>query len=229
MTATAASMSASTAEWGGTEAPRCRARHSSCPLVSGPLLALWFLLAAAVPALAEGPAGDRLALPAAATSPVAAGGAAPAATPNMPAGSLAPAGAPAPGPGGDAAAPADGGFRRLLADPRAWVADVFLHALATLLRSIADLAHQAVGAVMVSPLNFITQTPPAVSYESATVRTLWGIVRAIANAGLVLVVAWGGLNLITRGQLGAASHEIKELLPRLAIAALLINTSLWWG
>jgi hypothetical protein len=32
-----------------------------------------------------------------------------------------------------------------------------------------------------------------------------------------------------RGQLGAAYHEIKELLPRLATAALLINTSLWWG
>ena len=82
---------------------------------------------------------------------------------------------------------------------------------------------------MGSSLNFITQTPPAGTYESPTVKTLWEAVRTVMNAGLALVALWGGFNLIVREQIGAPYHEAMELVPRLVIGALLANTSLSWA
>jgi hypothetical protein len=78
-------------------------------------------------------------------------------------------------------------------------------------------------------LNFITSTPPALSYANPSIAGLWGVSRAIANAGLVLAAAWGALQLIVRGHIGSPYHEAMELFPRLALGALLANTSLWWA
>ena len=82
---------------------------------------------------------------------------------------------------------------------------------------------------MGSSLNFITQTPPAGSYASPTVQTLWVVVQASANIGLALVALWGGFNVITREQLGTPYHDLMELVPRLMLGALLVNTSPWWA
>lgn len=116
-----------------------------------------------------------------------------------------------------------------LPDPKEWAADVFNQVLVTLLRGIADALRGAVGGVLDSSLNFITQTPPDGSYDSPTVRSLWNVVRLIANAGLALVALWGGFNLIVREQIGSPYHEAMELFPRLVVGALLVNTSLSWG
>jgi hypothetical protein len=101
--------------------------------------------------------------------------------------------------------------------------------LTQLLQSINDALRRVVDGVMSSSLNFITQTPPAGSYESPTVHTLWNVVRLIGNAALALVALWGGFNLMVREQIGAPYHEAMELFPRLALGALLLNTSLSWG
>jgi len=114
-------------------------------------------------------------------------------------------------------------------DPKQWAADVFSQVLVTLLRGLADALRNVITGVMGSSLNFITQTPAAGSYASPTVLALWGVVRGIANAGLVLVVVWGGFNVIVRQQTGATYHDVMELLPRLMLGAVLVNTSLWWA
>jgi len=114
-------------------------------------------------------------------------------------------------------------------DPKQWAADVFSQVLVTLLRGLADALRTVATGVMGSSLNFITQTPAAGSYASPTVLALWGVVRDIANAGLVLVVVWGGFNVIVRQQTGATYHDVMELLPRLMLGAVLVNTSLWWA
>jgi hypothetical protein len=116
-----------------------------------------------------------------------------------------------------------------LPDPKQWAADVFNQVLVTLLRGISDALRRVVGGVLGSALNFITQTPPAGSYASPTVQTLWGVVRGIANAALVLVAMWGGFNLLAREHLGSPYHDAMELFPRLALGALLANTSLAWA
>jgi hypothetical protein len=116
-----------------------------------------------------------------------------------------------------------------LPDPRRWAADVFNQVLTNLMRDLADALRRVIDSVLGSSLNFITQTPPDGSYASPTVQTLWGVVRLIANAALVLVTLWGGFNLILRQHLGSTYHEAMELLPRLLLGALLVNTSLSWG
>ena len=171
-------------------------------------------------------------LPVAAQSPPTAP--TPVATPMVP---VTPTPTPTPAPAGNRAPEPSGGpldflpdlVPDLLPDPKEWAADVFNQVLVTLLRGIADALRGAVGGVLDSSLNFITRTPPEGSYQSPTVRSLWNVVRLIANAGLALVALWGGFNLIVREQIGSPYHEAMELFPRLVVGALLVNTSLAWG
>jgi hypothetical protein len=116
-----------------------------------------------------------------------------------------------------------------LPDPKSWAADIFSQVLITFLRSIADGLHSLVKGVMGSNLNFITRTPPAGSYNSPTVHTLWGVVRGITDAALFLVALLAGFNVMVREHLGSPYHEAMEVIPRLILAALLVNTSLSWG
>ena len=116
-----------------------------------------------------------------------------------------------------------------LPDPKTWAADIFSQVLITFLRSIAGGLHSLVKGVMGSNLNFITRTPPAGSYNSPTVHTLWGVVRGIADAALVLVALFAGFNVMAREHLGSPYHEAMEVIPRLILGALLVNTSLSWG
>lgn len=115
-----------------------------------------------------------------------------------------------------------------LPDPREWAAEVFNQLLVNLLQGIANGLRSLVDGVLGSSLNFISQTPPAGSYASPTVKTLWELLRAIGNAALVLVALWGGFNLIFREHFDSPYHEAMELFPRLALGALLANSSLWW-
>jgi hypothetical protein len=141
---------------------------------------------------------------------------------------------PEPGP---AAAPAadgqgaggGGGLLSFLPDPKAWAAEVFEEVLVALLRGVADALRGVVAAVMGSALNFVTQTPPAGSYASPTVGALWDATRGAANAALALIAAWGGINLIVREHVRATYHDAMELVPRLVVGALLVNTSRWWA
>lgn len=121
------------------------------------------------------------------------------------------------------------GLFGLLPDPKEWAAEVFTQVLTQLMQRVNDALWRVVDGVMSSSLNFITQTPPAGSYESPTVYALWNAQRLIGNAALTLVALWGGFNLMVREQIGAPYHEAMELFPRLALGALLLNTSLWWG
>jgi hypothetical protein len=134
-----------------------------------------------------------------------------------------------PEPPGNPPADAPGPFSGFLPDPKAWASDVFNQVLVSLLQGISDAIRGVVDGVMGSSLNFITQTPPAGTYDSPTVKTLWEAVRTVMNAGLAIVALWGGFNLIVRDQIGAPYHEAMELVPRLVIGALLANTSLSWA
>jgi hypothetical protein len=109
------------------------------------------------------------------------------------------------------------------------LASIVEQVVLSFLRALADALRGSLTLVLTSPLNFVTQTPPSGSYDSATVTGLWNVVRAIANGALVLVAAWGGFNLMVREHIAAPYHEALELLPRLVLGALLVNTSLAWG
>jgi hypothetical protein len=116
-----------------------------------------------------------------------------------------------------------------LPDPKQWAADVFSQVLVTFLQSIAGGLRSLVNGVMGSNLNFITRTPPAGTYNSPTVHTLWNVVRGIADAALVVVAMMVGFNVMTRQHLGSPYHEAMEAVPRLIVGTLLVNTSMSWG
>lgn len=138
---------------------------------------------------------------------------------------------PAPVPTASATSPKGGSgpIAISLPDPKQWAADVFNQVLVNLLNGVAIAVRGIVSSVLGSSLNFITQTPPAGSYASPTVVALWGIVRGIADAALLLVALGGGFNLMAREHLNQTYHGAMELFPRLALGALLANTSLSWG
>ena len=136
---------------------------------------------------------------------------------------------PSPTPVATAPSGGSGPISISLPDPRQWAADVFNQVLVNLLYGVASAVRGVVSSVLGSSLNFITQTPPAGSYASPTVVGLWGIVRGIADAALLLVALGGGFNLMVREHLNQAYHGAMELFPRLALGALLANTSLSWG
>ena len=122
-----------------------------------------------------------------------------------------------------------GQVAELLRDPNGWIAGSLVQAVVALLSWLAGVLRDALGRLCCESLNFITRTPPDLSYASPTVQGLWGVVRAIANAALALVALWAGLNLVVKDHLGAPYHEALEVFPRLVLGALLANTSLWWG
>jgi hypothetical protein len=77
--------------------------------------------------------------------------------------------------------------------------------------------------------NFLTQTPPGLSYAHPDIRRLWDAVRAVTNAALALIALVGGYNVILHRRLGTEYAGTMEFLPRLAVGALLANTSMWWA
>ena len=122
-----------------------------------------------------------------------------------------------------------GGIFGFLGDPRQWAADVFDKILSDFIGSLSQGLHDLIESVLDSSLNFITQTPAVGSYNDPTVQTLWNVMRLAADGGLVLVTVWGGFNVMAREHLHAPYHEAMELVPRLILGALLVNTSLTWG
>ncbi len=206
--------------------------------VRGPLLAVagalvcWLLLAA--PAHAE-QAPDPLAALTRAGAPLVA------AAPPSPAGPTAPAApmvasATAPLTAQPGTAPAIGipglpSPSDLLSglDPREWAAAILDGVVSALGRELLGAMRSFIDWALGfgdSSLNFVTRTPAAGSYESPTVRALWDFSRAIANAGLALVVMWGGFNVMVRQHIGSPYHGAMELLPRVILAALAVNLTL---
>jgi len=84
--------------------------------------------------------------------------------------------------------------------------------LVNLLQTITTGLQKIVGAILSSSLNVVTQTPPGVSYAHPKVAGLADRVRAIANAALLLITVWGGINAIVRPHVGATYHTALELL-----------------
>ena len=53
--------------------------------------------------------------------------------------------------------------------------------------------------------------------------------RTVANAGLAVVTVWGGVNLMVSPHIRAPYHGALELVPRVLLSGILVNTSLDWG
>ena len=114
-------------------------------------------------------------------------------------------------------------------DPREWAGDILDGVVTAIGRALLEAMRSFIDWALGfgdSSLNFVTRTPAAGSYESPTVRSLWDFSRAIANAGLAVIVMWGGFNVIVKEHIRSPYHEAMELLPRVILAALAVNLTL---
>ena len=116
-----------------------------------------------------------------------------------------------------------------MADPTAWAGTVFISALSGLVRGANGDGVGLLGGLLGGRADVIGQTPPGLSYDLPTVRTLRGVVQAAALAALVAVLVWGGGSALAGPSLGTPYYGVLELLPRLLVGTLLIVTSLDWG
>lgn len=120
------------------------------------------------------------------------------------------------------------GLSELLSNPGAWLTAMFNAALV----SMADkTTGDVVGFLnwLLGSGNVISQTPGALSYDNPAVQNLWDTMRLIGNAALVVVTAWGGVNLIVHPHIRAPYHGALELVPRVLLSGIMLNTSLQWG
>jgi glycosyltransferase involved in cell wall biosynthesis len=75
----------------------------------------------------------------------------------------------------------------------------------------------------------IGQTSPDLTYGNPDVQHLQDTVRLAAEAGMSLVLVWGGLNRVARPYLGSTYHDLREFGPRVVLGLVLVHTARWWG
>ena len=95
-------------------------------------------------------------------------------------------------------------------------------------QNIFNVLQPLIDAINQSSLNFITQTPAAGTYQNATVMqfTTWSI--SVVNAAVAVFIVIAGYNIMLARQIGADYYELMEFLPRLALAVLAANFSLFF-
>lgn len=85
---------------------------------------------------------------------------------------------------------------------------------------------QAVGAPFLAALNYFTRETPLMS-QNPGVFNLWLAMVGIANVLLILVVALLGFHVMSASTFGLDEIEFKHLLPRIGLAFLMINSSIF--
>jgi hypothetical protein len=95
-------------------------------------------------------------------------------------------------------------------------------------QNIFNVLQPLVDVINQSSLNFITQTPPAGTYQNPIVMqfTTWSI--GVVNAAVAIFIIIAGYNIMIARQIGADHYELMEFLPRLALAVLAANFSLFF-
>ena len=85
---------------------------------------------------------------------------------------------------------------------------------------------QAVAAPFLSALNFFTKETPLMS-QNPGVFNLWLAMVGITNVLLILVVALLGFHVMSASTFGLDEIEFKHLLPRIGLAFVMINSSIF--
>ena len=107
-------------------------------------------------------------------------------------------------------------------DPKKWAED----AISAVLQDLGDGIRAGMDALWAA--NFITQTPPSLTYQNGDVRGLYTTMQRMANAALAVIAIFGALNSVLRPHLGFRYHSLSAFVPRLVVGAILVNTALWW-
>ena len=85
-------------------------------------------------------------------------------------------------------------------------------------QQIMNALQPVIGAIMSSPLNILTQTPPVDTYQNPTVITWSSAFLAVVDLALASLIVIGGYNVVVGRHLGLPHAELAEFLPRLILA-----------
>jgi Virulence factor BrkB len=85
-------------------------------------------------------------------------------------------------------------------------------------QQIMNALQPVIGAILHNPLNILTQTPPADTYQNPTVITWWQSFLAVVDLALASLIVIGGYNVVVGRHLGLPHSELAEFLPRLLLA-----------
>ena len=100
--------------------------------------------------------------------------------------------------------------------------DVLIRAVTGFLNNII----QAVGAPFLAALDYFTKETPLMA-ENSSVFNLWLAVVGITNVLLIVIVALLGFHIMSATTFGFDEIEFKHLLPRIGLAFLLLNSSIF--
>lgn len=108
-------------------------------------------------------------------------------------------------------------------DTGSGLTEVLINAITGFLNNII----QAVAAPFLAALDYFTRETPLMAKNSG-VFNLWLAVVGITDVLFILVVALLGFHVMSASTFGFDELDIKQLLPRLGLAFLLINTSIFF-
>src|SRR6266568_4648092 len=112
-------------------------------------------------------------------------------------------------------------------NPATWLQQTVTSILTDFLSSLAnDFGEAIVG--FINQVNFLTRTPESLSYNNDLVKQYATATQVLADGLLAVVVLISGYNVMLRPYLGATYAGALEVLPRLLLGAILVNTAAWW-
>lgn len=122
--------------------------------------------------------------------------------------------------------PADGTSIEMIAietiEPADGLTQVLIDAVAGFIQNIVESATQP---IIDGILSYLTTTPTL--FDNSVIRNFWLISLGITNGLFVLIVALMGLHLMSASTFGFEEVELKLLLPKLGLAFLGANISLF--
>jgi hypothetical protein len=112
-------------------------------------------------------------------------------------------------------------------NPATWLQQTVTKILTDFLSGLADDFGEAIVG-FINQVNFITRTPENLSYNNDLIKQYATATQVLADGLLAVVVLVSGYNVMLRPYLGATCAGTREVLPRLLLGAILINTAAWW-
>lgn len=112
-------------------------------------------------------------------------------------------------------------------NPATWLEQTVTNILTSLLTGLANDFGNAIVS-FVNDVNFLTRTPEKLSYDNGLVKQFATAAQVLADGLLAVVVLVSGYNVMLRPYMGATYTGALELLPRLLLGGILINTAAWW-
>ena len=85
-------------------------------------------------------------------------------------------------------------------------------------QQVVGALQPVIDAILNSPLNILTQTPPADTYQNSLVITWFSAFLNVVDLALASLIVIGGYNVMVGRELGLPHSQLAEFLPRLLLA-----------